>query len=80
MAFVKRVNTQEAEDALAALATIGAEHQTAREKLDAIARQRDQAILKASHAGAARRDVAAAARVTAGRVQQIITNDGAARD
>jgi hypothetical protein len=77
MPFVKRVNTPEAEAALAELRSTGGQYERARKRLEEVARRRDEQIRKASALGATRRDVAAAARLTAAAVQKIL---GARRD
>jgi hypothetical protein len=65
MPFVKRVNTRKADRLLTELADVGA-------ALTAAHKRRDQLVRQASAAGATRRDVAAAARLTPGRVQQLV--------
>ena len=67
MATVKQLNT---------LREAGQRWQAAAEELERAARERDRLILEATSNGASRRQVAAAAGVTAGRVQQILERAG----
>jgi hypothetical protein len=72
MPFVKHVNTRAAERALDELRDVGQECATLAASLQDAQRRRDALARKASKLGATRREVAQAASVTAGRVQQIL--------
>lgn len=76
MPFVKRLTTPEADQALAELAEIATESDRLTIELNALAIRREQAIRRASQAGATRRAVAAATGLSAGRIQQIVAADG----
>ena len=75
MPFVKRVNTPEAARLLAQLADVGAECATVKDSLADAEKRRDDLVRKASQAGATRRDVADRARLSTGRVQQLVKED-----
>jgi hypothetical protein len=72
MPFVKRVNTPKTARLLAQLADVGDECETLAASLAAAQTRRDKLVRQASTAGATRRDVATAAKLTGGRVQQIV--------
>lgn len=71
MPFVKRLNTLEAEQLLSELANAGTECERLEHALEKARAHRDELARQASRAGATRRDVAAAARLSPGRVQQL---------
>jgi hypothetical protein len=69
MPGVKPLNTDEL---LAELAAVSAEIHEVETRVRELAARRDAYMIAATRAGASRRRVATAARLTAGRVQQII--------
>jgi hypothetical protein len=71
MPFVKRVNTPDADGLLVELKEVGAKCARLERQLESARRERDELVGRASAAGATRRDVADAARISAGRVQQL---------
>lgn len=74
MPFVKRVNTRRAERLLTQLQAAGNECTQLERALNRARQQRDQLAIQATQAGATRRDVAAAAHISPGRVQQLTDN------
>jgi len=65
--------------AMRKLRTLGRRAERARATLERAVAERDEAILAAARTGAARQAIADAAAVTVGRVQQVLSEHGAAR-